>query len=422
MGYAEFRSSVMKYIGGASWDKFVARIASDIADLQAARDAQTQLADALLARGIQVIEILIEPIAQDAQEKDDAITAALNDATGAKQQILDILALLEGGGTSADLVAESATRKWLTATLKATYDGYAAQIAGKATPQDITDAIAALVAGAPTALDTLNEIATKLASDDDAIAAMTSSLSNRLRIDTSGQSLTTAQKANALTNLGFTGFAQSVVTLADAAALRTLAGLGTAAVLNVGTGANNVVQLDGSGHIPAVLLASTAEAQAGAEATKVMTAARVSEAIAALAKAGWEQIGATQTLSSSSAFVEQSWAAGLYREVICIMAASNNAGSGGDVSASLRNSSTALVTTGNSSTGLSPGSSTPLMVRSTISTVALYIQAISNGGGLSFNLATFTSAPDRMRIFSSSGGSPAGTFQAGSKFSFFGMR
>jgi len=39
---------------------------------------------------------------------------------------------------------------------------------------------------------------------------------------------------------------------ADAAAQRTTLGLGTAATLNVGTSANNVVQLDGTGKLPAV--------------------------------------------------------------------------------------------------------------------------------------------------------------------------
>ena len=39
---------------------------------------------------------------------------------------------------------------------------------------------------------------------------------------------------------------------ADAAAQRTTLGLGTAATLNVGTSANNIVQLDGTGKLPAV--------------------------------------------------------------------------------------------------------------------------------------------------------------------------
>lgn len=47
-------------------------------------------------------------------------------------------------------------------------------------------------------------------------------------------------------------FGLSVLGAADAAAGRTALGLGTAATLNVGTGANNVVQLDGSARLPAV--------------------------------------------------------------------------------------------------------------------------------------------------------------------------
>lgn len=50
----------------------------------------------------------------------------------------------------------------------------------------------------------------------------------------------------------FTTFGRSLVDDADASAGRTTLGLGTAAVLNVGTSANNIVQLDGTGKLPAV--------------------------------------------------------------------------------------------------------------------------------------------------------------------------
>lgn len=51
---------------------------------------------------------------------------------------------------------------------------------------------------------------------------------------------------------GVSGFGATLASAADAAAARTTLELGTAAVLNVGTGANNIVQLDGSARLPAV--------------------------------------------------------------------------------------------------------------------------------------------------------------------------
>tara|TARA_R110000823_G_scaffold293157_1_gene411962 strand:+ start:523 stop:849 length:327 start_codon:yes stop_codon:yes gene_type:complete len=47
-------------------------------------------------------------------------------------------------------------------------------------------------------------------------------------------------------------FGATLVDDADAGAARTTLGLGTAAVLSVGTGANNIVQLNGSSLLPAV--------------------------------------------------------------------------------------------------------------------------------------------------------------------------
>jgi len=61
-----------------------------------------------------------------------------------------------------------------------------------------------------------------------------------------------ANADTAITNLGGTTVGASVFKAADAATARTSLELGTAAVEDVGTGDNNIVQLDGSSRLPAV--------------------------------------------------------------------------------------------------------------------------------------------------------------------------
>lgn len=158
----------------------------------------------------------------------------------------------------------------------------------------ISTAIDAVVAGAPAALDTLKEIADKLADEDDAIAALVASVAGKL------------------------DKAQNLADLVSASSARTNLGLGTAATKDVGAAANNVVQLDASGHFAAGLLADTTAAQAGTDANKLMTPARVSEAIAAMAKTGWKQIGSTITLASATAYVEQAWTAKQYKKIMLL--------------------------------------------------------------------------------------------------------
>lgn len=58
-----------------------------------------------------------------------------------------------------------------------------------------------LGAGVPSALDTLDELAAALNDDANFAAATTTSLGNRLRIDTAAQGLTVTEKANGRTNL-----------------------------------------------------------------------------------------------------------------------------------------------------------------------------------------------------------------------------
>jgi hypothetical protein len=100
---------------------------------------------------------------------------------------------------------------------------------------------------APAALDTLRELAQALGNDPNFAGTVMGMLSNRLRFD-AAQTLTTAQKAIAIANL-----ALSVVAVTGAYAdLTGKPTLGTAAALNVGVAASNVVQLDGSAKLPVI--------------------------------------------------------------------------------------------------------------------------------------------------------------------------
>jgi hypothetical protein len=75
----------------------------------------------------------------------------------------------------------------------------------RAATQSLVDTeIAALANSAPATLNTLDELAAALGDDANFSTTVTTSLSNRLRIDVSNQGLTGAQKTNALTNLGIT--------------------------------------------------------------------------------------------------------------------------------------------------------------------------------------------------------------------------
>ncbi|ACM36677.1 MULTISPECIES: hypothetical protein [Rhizobium/Agrobacterium group] len=103
----------------------------------------------------------------------------------------------------------------------ATITGLIAALASKATPADISAAIAALVNSSPAALDTLNELATALGNDPNFATTMTTSLGNRLRVDTAAQGLTADQKANGRANLDIKSAAlQEASFFAPALALR----------------------------------------------------------------------------------------------------------------------------------------------------------------------------------------------------------
>lgn len=80
---------------------------------------------------------------------------------------------------------------------------------GLATETFVTTAIGNLVSTAPSALDTLAELSAALGNDSNFSGTVTTSLGNRLRIDVNNQNLNTAQKANAVANLGLATVAVS---------------------------------------------------------------------------------------------------------------------------------------------------------------------------------------------------------------------
>ena len=94
--------------------------------------------------------------------------------------------------------------------------------------------VATVVDSSPAALDTLKELAAALGDDASYATTTATALGNRLRIDVNDQSLSSAQKTNALTNLGVSTFGASLIDDADAAAARTTLGLGTAATTPIG--------------------------------------------------------------------------------------------------------------------------------------------------------------------------------------------
>jgi hypothetical protein len=146
-----------------------------------------------------------------------------------------------------------------------------------ATMSALQNAINALIGGAPDALNTLSEFAAAINNDANLAATLTNALALRLRFD-AAQSLSAPQLAQARANLALGAAALldpgttagKLVQLDAAAKLPALDGsqllgvvaawaaitgkptFGTASALDVGTTANKVVQLDSAAKLPAI--------------------------------------------------------------------------------------------------------------------------------------------------------------------------
>lgn len=254
-----FLASRLKSLDSEKWDRFVRALAAEIASLQERAGVQDRAADAIVARGLLLIDDYIAPAIADAEAKAAQAGAAKTQAEVLRDAIAEILAGIGASPVSAALVNETADRKFVTTTTRGeirdaalsavrgdvdpAYDTLAeivALIGTKATPADITAAIDGLKGGVSSAYDTLIEIAAKLTDDDTAIAGLLASVANRLRLDAAG-SYSAAQKAQGLANLGIADSSRGLFVKADpysVAFVRT--GNGTIA-LKAGT----VIELNG---------------------------------------------------------------------------------------------------------------------------------------------------------------------------------
>ena len=98
-----------------------------------------------------------------------------------------------------DMASNSATKVASQQSIKAYVD---AEVAG-------------VISSAPAALDTLNELAAALGDDANFATTTSTSLGNRLRVDTNSQGLSATQQSNALTNLGITASLAEINILDD---------------------------------------------------------------------------------------------------------------------------------------------------------------------------------------------------------------
>lgn len=117
---------------------------------------------------------------------------------------------------------------------QASITGLIAALAAKATPADIVAAINALIGTAPGVLDTLGEISDAINDDANLYTTLVTALAGKQPLDAD---------LTAIAALVTTAYGRSVLETADAAALRSLAGLGTLATQN-GTIADYITSND----------------------------------------------------------------------------------------------------------------------------------------------------------------------------------
>lgn len=178
--------------------------------------------------------------------------AGSGDVLGPASVVADNLVLWDG--TSGDLLKDGGT---VTAFAKTILDDAAASNArttlGLVIGTDVQaySANLAFLAGASaaTAAAYRTLIGTVIGTD---VQAYDSELAAIAGLTSAADKVPYFTGAGTAATADFTSFGRLLVANADAAAARTDLALGTAATLNVGTAANNIVQLDGTAKLPAV--------------------------------------------------------------------------------------------------------------------------------------------------------------------------
>lgn len=187
MAILDFLSSKAGTWSAAVWDGLLRAIDARFKPLEEQLDIQRATTDAIVSRGLNVIEDELAPVVAQGQD----VLTAINAVKASADDVHDDLVAMRDEGIDTGHILTDATARF-------TSD---AEMATKATPADIAAAIAALQGGASSALDTLNELAAALGDDPDFAATIAAALGERVRHD-AAQVLTATQQGRARANIG----------------------------------------------------------------------------------------------------------------------------------------------------------------------------------------------------------------------------